>query len=595
MPDLTPNYNLKKPLQNEHYNIDTQNENADIVDAELKKLSENIENVPIPTKEAVGLGNVDNIKQASKEDFDQLASDFSEHQADYTQFRNNVDKIRINGDGKFEYYYEGEWIQVKGDGYPVGAVTGFGATPDNQEVTLTWTDPADVTIEDSLGNQITISKWKGTKVLRKTTGFPQNENDGVTVVDNGVRNQYQSDGFVDTGLTNETTYYYSAFPYSDSDVFDKKTDVEATPTEQRIYGVRVDKNNSNPETRATYIGDAVGLTPMRGNNGNLQWGSWEFILDEFEINPVVLQDKEVNYYLSRENRTKRADGSDAVLTGEDGDVMVEFGTPVWYKWTDEGDAYTIEISNKHFSGAVKHGFEVEDGYNQALYYPLLTTQIFFPILFKSTDSQSALGRGRVDDATGYANTGGTNTKGMFYGSNADEQMCFLGIEDYWGNKLWWIDGLATDASSGLLIGKENFNDNGNGYEAHSSGVSANTAGYIDEVQGGNDKGFIVKSSGGSETTYYADYGNLTSSRVAHFGGDRSTGSYAGFALLRLNRSSSSAAANFGARLFCASAGKIYIGAYLGTTQSGKLRSVSGTSPSDNKTIGAFRTEARANN
>jgi len=54
-------------------------------------------------------------------------------------------------------------------------------------------------------------------------------------------------------------------------------------------------------------------------------------------------------------------------------------------------------------------------------------------------------------------------------------------------------------------------------------------------------------------------------------------------------------AYFGARLFCASNGKLYVGAYLGTTVGGKLRSVSGILPSDTKTIGTFRTEAKANN
>ncbi|MDD2495512.1 MAG: hypothetical protein PHE29_10000, partial [Tissierellia bacterium] len=69
----------------------------------------------------------------------------------------------------------------------------------------------------------------------------------------------------------------------------------------------------------------------------------------------------------------------------------------------------------------------------------------------------------------------------------------------------------------------------------------------------------------------------------------------GFAYLRLAYSASAAYANLGARLFCKANGKLYIGSYLGTTQAGKLRSVSGTTPTTNKTIGVFRTEARANN
>ena len=37
-------------------------------------------------------------------------------------------------------------------------------------------------------------------------------------------------------------------------------------------------------------------------------------------------------------------------------------------------------------------------------------------------------------------------------------MKFLGIEDLWGNKFQWVDGLVTDNNHDLLVGHENFND-----------------------------------------------------------------------------------------------------------------------------------------
>ena len=40
MPKYTTHYNLKKPLQEEFYNIDDHNENMDIIDEQLKLLSE---------------------------------------------------------------------------------------------------------------------------------------------------------------------------------------------------------------------------------------------------------------------------------------------------------------------------------------------------------------------------------------------------------------------------------------------------------------------------------------------------------------------------------------------------------------------------
>lgn len=150
------------------------------------------------------------------------------------------------------------------------------------------------------------------------------------------------------------------------------------------YGIRVDKSNSNPNTRVSYIGSAVGFTPMSGNDGNFQWGSWEDIFNSLGINPVVLKNKKVSYYLNPYDFTKKANGSASNLTGVDGDVMIEFSKPIWYKWTDEGATYTIEISDMPFYGAVKHAFEVEDGYNQMPYYTLFLTQILLVIFFKST-------------------------------------------------------------------------------------------------------------------------------------------------------------------------------------------------------------------
>lgn len=132
--------------------------------------------------------------------------------------------------GKLEYYTGTEWKTVSG-GLPVGNVIDFTATAEDAKVTLKWQDPPDVTIEDSEGNIITIARWAGTKILRKTGSYPVNENDGVLVVDNGIRDQYSTNGFVDTGLTNDVTYYYMAFPYTTEDVYtvDSANRVSATP------------------------------------------------------------------------------------------------------------------------------------------------------------------------------------------------------------------------------------------------------------------------------------------------------------------------------------------------------------------------------
>ena len=542
-------------------------------------------------------GSQDKANQAEQNAKNYTDSEVSTHLAD------NVSKGEIHGfrlsDGKLEYWNGTDYVRVKGDGYPVGNISNFSAKSDDKQITLTWQDPENVTITDSNGNVITIARWKGTKILRKVGSYPQNENDGVLVVDNGIRNQYEENGFSDVGLANEVEYFYMAFPYTQEDVYtvDESNRISATPIEIKIYGVEIDETNSNPETAVIYTDDAVGFTPASGNNGNFTWGSWESIIkDEFMIKPCVLSNPSgsVNYYLQYDDYTKKEDGTNSNLTSTDGDVMVEFGQELWWKFTRTNDKLRIQLSAKQFDGAIKPAFEIENGYNQVPIYPLFLTQILYLLMFKNLDSQTALGIGK--ESSGYTATGTRNTSTFCYGTTSNSvNVKFLGMEDYWGNKRWWIDGCFYDASRNMLIGKSNFNNTGSGYENFGQASTGDLGGYIDKVQSGNNTGFIPASTGGSNTTYYSDYGDLSAGGLPDFGGfaGNTAGASGGFYLNSSTASTSSSA--IGGRLFYSKNGKIYIGVYLGTTQSSKLRSVSGTTPSDTKTIGTFRTEAKANN
>ena len=112
------------------------------------------------------------------------------------------------------------------------------------------------------------------------------------------------------------------------------------------------------------------------------------------------------------------------------------------------------------------------------YYQLLMLQVLYTVAFKNLDSQTALGRGYVDGNTAAIATGGTNAKGMFYGeATGKQQMKFCGIEDFYGNCLYWIDGFFCDASRNILIGNQSFNDTGNGYTNYGIGATADLTGY----------------------------------------------------------------------------------------------------------------------
>lgn len=100
----------------------------------------------------------------------------------------------------------------------------------------------------------------------------------------------------------------------------------------------------------------------------------------------------------------------------------------------------------------------------------------------------------------------------------------------------------------MLIGTQSFNDTGSGYTNYGQGSTSDLSGYISGVQGGTESGFIVKATAGSTTTFYADGGNLSASRLPIFGGSWAYADNAGAFYLDASRVASDAVAAIGARL-----------------------------------------------
>ena len=364
----------------------------------------------------------------------------------------------------------------------------------------------------------------------------------------------------------------------------------------KIYGVRIDMNNSNPLTSVIYTDDAVNMTPAPVGGGASEWDS---VYPYSEIKPCLLKNGEIQTYLNSSNLAQKADGTPAdITTGDNGDVMVEFPVIYWKIWR-EGQYLYVKYANykidstwkalAHTKGSTLKdniyisaflGYELNGklrslsgktvtvnkpigdfrtlaqanggGYSQMPYFAVLMLQILYLVKYKSRDSQTALGRGFVDGNSAGSLTGSTNVKGIDFGeTTGKQQMKFLNIEDFWGNYYYWLDGLVTDSSYNLLYSNDNFNDSGTGYEKFTTGISAYVSGYIDDVWGNTETGFIIKSKNGSATTHFCDAGSLNSGQVACFGGSWSNSSDAGFTQLRLNNSASAAWTGLAARLFYA--------------------------------------------
>ncbi|MGK0467160.1 hypothetical protein [Clostridium sp.] len=92
MANSTTNYNLKKPLGNENYNVEDQNGNMDILDAQIKIVDNKASNVTVPvTKVNNKIGDV--VLNAA--DVGAVSTgDFTSHLANnstYSTYKLNVD------------------------------------------------------------------------------------------------------------------------------------------------------------------------------------------------------------------------------------------------------------------------------------------------------------------------------------------------------------------------------------------------------------------------------------------------------------------------------------------------------------------------
>lgn len=101
---------------------------------------------------------------------------------------------------------------------PLDPPTAFAAEGSHEKISLTWVDPKNKyatpegeAMEDT--DQL-VSTWDHTVIVRKTDGYPATPDDGILVISSGQRNQYQTTPYIDTGLTNQTQYYYAAFAFN---------------------------------------------------------------------------------------------------------------------------------------------------------------------------------------------------------------------------------------------------------------------------------------------------------------------------------------------------------------------------------------------
>lgn len=444
---------------------------------------------------------------------------------------------------------------------------------------------ASVNVSNS-GSTYTVSVTFITLVVTVDSGS------SVTVSSGSVSKQAISTGTVTFYLPSTGTWTVTAAlssaTASDTVTISSYTNYTLTLNYYKYYGVKIQIGNSNPSSGVTYIGDAVGMSAGT---------SWDNTSIFKNIKPCLVKNGVVQYYLNPSNLAQKTDGSTATINStESGDVMIEI-PKLGYKMTtddsyhyvyvtddpaaegycyrahsldSEGDCDKIYIgaylgyvsSNRLYSlsnqsptkNTTLTNFRTYasargTGYQLMSFYPLTLLQCLYLIKYKNRDGQSAIGKGYVNTSS-EGSTGSLNAAGIDYGTTSSiAHMCFLNIEDFWGNLYYWIDGLYYDNSRNIKTAYKSFNDTGAGYPyTKSSGISNNIGNYLSDIQGTNEGGFIAKVVNGSSTTYYADYAFLYAGCCAIFGGNWANGDYAGPFFLCVDYAASGYSSYLGARL-----------------------------------------------
>ena len=374
-----------------------------------------------------------------------------------------------------------------------------------------------------------------------------------------------SGNIVITGETDLTNYYTK--PQVDGFINEIYAEI-GSPITLGEYGIRW-----NQETDVYEVLGATNRTLIQGNMKRC----------------VLKDDGTVNYYLNPTNSTQKKQGGTAVLTGADGNVMVEV-PKFWYKHTLVGDTHEWWVSNTPLEGYSVHPWFLEGGVERPFrYYRAYTPtvvagklrsisgstptrsqtrstfrtqarangtgwelcswnavnaiQLLFLTEYCTFNTQAVLGRGNDTGGdfgitTGQSNSIGNASSGVI---NNNTWMSYRGIENWYADCWEFIDGINVQNYKVFLNqNPATFADDVYTGDYVDSGVTlpANmSTTYIKKISGN----FLPTDTGGSSSTFITDawWSSPTGTTVL-FGCSAGNGlSTGGFSV------SSSAAASYG--------------------------------------------------
>lgn len=296
----------------------------------------------------------------------------------------------------------------------------------------------------------------GVVIKRSSIGYITDIADGTLVANLSVEDLKTP--YIDTNLKAGSTYYYTAFPYSDHGAYNlsaSELNKTATSVEDFVcYGFNVDQRtgndvpddliceNSNPAYTISNTGFKDGR--MNFDKDTFDYGSWtgqEFI---FPRSCMLKMDGTVDYYLNENDESLKEDGtaSDYNNMEYEGNAMMEFGRDGKQIWTafiadtDEPDITHIYVADK----------KIDDNFHAWAFNEGKANHFYFAKYFGSKDS-----KGRMRSISGTNNSYNTNASQEITMAKANGTGWMTGTKAQWDllDILCWLITGTADSQTAL--------------------------------------------------------------------------------------------------------------------------------------------------
>jgi hypothetical protein len=429
-----------------------------------------------------------------------------------------------------------------------------------------------VTFTNNSGSEATISY-----------GLTSPPNEDTILLDS----EATSDNITFSGLDDDTTFtiFVSANGTPENLVESNIVSIQVTTDEfvPPEYGVQWNQ----PTDTVTRLGDAIGLSAGANFTALDDDGVWKL------RRCMVNDDKSINYYIDPDdpddigevvNTGSYTTGDPADYTGSHGQVMVEIPKFYWktvepssnvYQWwvspieadssyevhpafitggqtrdfiymsAFEGTAATSTGTLRSISGVQPLAFRTlpqfrtqaqarGTGWQIQTYFAIHALQVLYLVEYADFDSQSTIGRGYVDAASGFPNnvsitTGRTiflgNESGRESGTDGLTAISYRGVENFWGNITKSVDGLNIEGPHKAYTANESFASDTFTSPYTLQGTLASADGFVTNILFPE---FLPTAVGGSNTSHlHDDYFQSAGDLSVAFGGQWNNGSSAG--------------------------------------------------------------------